>query len=76
MGSSYSTPDDFDLARYWIGKDVYAVRKGLTMHFKERMVKVHSQDDLVSLLEEERAKDQITVIYDPQDMRTTRILVG
>ena len=76
MGSALSIPDDFDLGRYWIGKDVYLARKGLSLHFKERMVKSHSQDDLQSLLEEERDKDQLTVLYDPQNMKTTRVLVG
>jgi hypothetical protein len=76
MGTALSIPDDFDLGRYWIGKDVYLVRKGLSLHFKERLVKSHSQDDLQSLLEEDRAKDQLTVLYDPQSMKATRILIG
>ena len=76
MGNALSIPEDFDLGRYWIGKDAYLTRKGLSMHFKERMVTSHSQDDLQSLLEEEREKDQLTVLYDPANMKTTRILVG
>jgi len=76
MGITLSIPEDFDLGRYWIGKDVYIARKGLQLHFKERMVTSHSQDKLQTLLEEERAKDQITILYDPADMKTTRVLIG
>ncbi len=76
MGITLSIPKDFDLGRYWIGKDVYIARKGLSMHFKERLVKSHSKDDIQSLLEVERKKDQITVLYDPRNMKTMRVLVG
>jgi hypothetical protein len=76
MGITLSIPEVFDLGNYWIGKDAYQTRKGLSMHFKERMVTSHSQDDLLSLLDKNRTKDQLTVIYDPQNMKTTQILVG
>jgi hypothetical protein len=76
MGITLSIPEDFDLGRYWIGKDVYIARKGLQLHFKERLVTSHSQDNLQALLDEERAKDQITILYDPKEMKATRILVG
>ena len=76
MGSTISTPEDFELGGYWLGKDVNVARKGLTMHFKERMVKSHSKDDLQAFLDSEREKDQITVLYNPESMKAIRILVG
>jgi hypothetical protein len=77
MGNLLSTNyQDFDLGRYWIGYDVHAARKGLSIHFKNRVIKTHSQTNLMDLLHEDSDKDRITILYDPLDMKTTRILVG
>ena len=48
----------------------------LSMHFKNRVIKTHSQTNLMDLLHEVGDKDRITILYDPLDMKTTRILVG
>jgi hypothetical protein len=75
MGSAFSI-DDFDLGRYWIGQDVTVAKKGLSLHFKKHSVLTLSQLNLVELLDQERDRERITIVYDPADMKTTRIVVG
>ena len=77
MGLILSTTiDDFDLGRYWIGQDVTVAKKGLSLHFKNRPVLTLSQQNLLDLVDQERDKDRITILYNPVNMKTTRIVVG
>jgi hypothetical protein len=68
--------DDFEFGRYWIGLDVAAAKKGLTLHFKNRSVLTLSQQNLLDLLNEENDKNRITIVYNPKNMKTTRVVVG
>ena len=68
--------EEFDLGRYWIGIDVTAARKGLSLHFKNRPVLTLSQQNLMDLLDQSHNKDRITIVYNPENMKTTRVIVG
>jgi hypothetical protein len=46
------------------------------MHCKNRPVFTLSQQNLLDLLQEENDKNRITIVYDPADMKTTRVVVG
>ena len=76
LGSIHSMIDDFDLGSYWIGQDVAVAKKGLSIHCKKYSILTLSQQNLLELLDKERDKDRITIVYDPNDMKTTRIVVG
>lgn len=77
MGHSNSKIyDDFEFGSYWIGLDVAAAKKGLSMHCKNRSVLTLSQQNLLDLLQEENDKNRITIVYNPSDMKTTRVVVG
>ena len=68
--------EDFDLGRYWIGLDVTAARKGLLLHFKDRSVLTLSQQNIIDLLDQSHNKDRITIVYNPTNMKTTRVIIG
>lgn len=74
--SSSNIYDDFEFGRYWIGIDVAAAKKGLSLHFKNRSVLTLSQQNLLDLLQKENDKNRITIVYNPTDMKTTRVVVG
>lgn len=77
MGATQSYPfRNFELGDYWIGKPLASVKKGLSFHFPERMIKTVSSSDMLKLGEDPPEPEDLVVIYDPKDGTAQQILTG